>query len=131
MQSEEQKIRELHSSWIKAVNAGDLALLLTLITEDVVFISPGERPVGRDTFTAKFLNSHKELRIHCFSDLEEIVVAGEVAFTRSSDRVSVTSRAGGPMTEFNGHRLTIYRKQSEGHWLLARDVHTLSPKPLV
>jgi ketosteroid isomerase-like protein len=26
-----------------------------------------------------------------------------------------------------GHRLTVYRKQPDGRWLLARDAHTLSP----
>jgi ketosteroid isomerase-like protein len=28
-----------------------------------------------------------------------------------------------------GHRLTVYRKQLDGRWLLARDAHTLSPSP--
>jgi ketosteroid isomerase-like protein len=26
-----------------------------------------------------------------------------------------------------GHRLTVYRKQPDGRWLLVRDAHTLSP----
>jgi ketosteroid isomerase-like protein len=26
-----------------------------------------------------------------------------------------------------GHRITVYRKQPDGRWLLARDAHTLSP----
>jgi ketosteroid isomerase-like protein len=26
-----------------------------------------------------------------------------------------------------GHRMTVYRKQAAGRWLLARDAHTLSP----
>jgi ketosteroid isomerase-like protein len=25
-----------------------------------------------------------------------------------------------------GHRMTVYRKQRDGRWLLSRDVHTLS-----
>ncbi len=29
--------------------------------------------------------------------------------------------------ELAGHRITIYRKQADGLWLLARDAHTLSP----
>jgi ketosteroid isomerase-like protein len=26
-----------------------------------------------------------------------------------------------------GHRITVYRKQDDNRWLLARDAHTLSP----
>ena len=30
-------------------------------------------------------------------------------------------------TQLAGHRITVYRKQPDGRWLLARDAHTLSP----
>jgi ketosteroid isomerase-like protein len=39
----------------------------------------------------------------------------------------MTPRAGGEATELAGHRITIYRKQSDGRWLLARDANTLTP----
>ena len=49
MASDEREIRTVHSIWIDAVNAGDLARLLTLVAEDVVFLTPAKRrPVGRD-----------------------------------------------------------------------------------
>ena len=125
MQPDEQKIRELHSTWIDAVNAGDLARLLSLMTDDVVFINPGQPPFGRDIFAPHFSTAHQQFQIRCDSDLEEVVVVGEVAYTRSKDALSVTPRAGGPSTNLTGHRLTIYRKQPDGRWLLARDAHTL------
>jgi ketosteroid isomerase-like protein len=37
MTPDEQSIREVHSTWIAAVNAGDLDRLLSLMTDDVVF----------------------------------------------------------------------------------------------
>ena len=37
MGPDEQGIREPHSNWINAVNAGDLVRLLTLMTDDAVF----------------------------------------------------------------------------------------------
>jgi len=43
MGSDEREIRELHSAWIKAVNAGDLARLLAWMTDDVVLLSPAKR----------------------------------------------------------------------------------------
>ena len=41
MGSDERAIREMHSAWIDAVNAGGLDHLLALMTDDVVFLNPG------------------------------------------------------------------------------------------
>ena len=84
-------------------------------------------PFGRDGFSANFSAAHQQVRIRCSSELEEVVVIGEVAYTRSRDALSVTPRAGGKATQLAGHRITVYRKQPDGRWLLARDAHTLSP----
>jgi uncharacterized protein (TIGR02246 family) len=126
MASDEQEIRTVHSIWIDAVNAGDLARLLTLIAEDVVFLTPGQAPADREIFSNHFMAAHQQMRIACASELEEVVVVGEVAYTRSRDTLSVTPRDGGKSAQLAGHRLTIYRKQRDGHWLLSRDVHALS-----
>ena|SRR5688572_13340421 len=127
MEADERAIREVHSTWIDAVNAGDLVRLLTLMADDVVFLNPGQAPCGRDVFSGNFSAAHQQVRIRCSSELEEVAVAGEVAYTRSRDALSVTPRAGGDATHLAGHRITVYRKQSDGRWLLARDAHTLSP----
>lgn len=55
------------------------------------------------------------------------MIVGDVAYTMCRDSLSVTPRAGGEAMELADHRITIYRKQPDGRWLLARDAHTLSP----
>ncbi len=127
MGPDEQEIRAVHLAWIAAVNGGDLDRLLALVTDDVVFINPGQAPVGRDGFSLGFSAAHKQMRIDCTSELEEIVVVGEVAYTRCRDALSVTQRGGGEPTKLAGYRITVYRKQPDGRWLLARDAQTLSP----
>ena len=131
MRSDEQEIHEVHSTWIEAVNAGDLVRLLTMMADDAVFLNPGRAPFGRDGFSDSFSAAHKQVRINCVSELEEVVVVGEVAYTRSRDSLSVIPRdsgeAGGEAKQLAGHRITVYRKQPDGRWVLARDAHTLSP----
>ena len=127
MGPDERAIREVHSTWIDAVNAGDLVRLLTLMADDVVFLNPGRAPLGKDGFSPGFSAAHHQSRIHCISDLEEVVVVGDVAYTRARDSLAVAPRAGGEALQLAGHRLTVYRKQPDGRWLLARDAHTLSP----
>src|SRR5262249_23169688 len=103
MASDEPEIRTVHSIWIDAVNAGDLARLLTLVAEDVVFLTPGQAPFGRESFSSNFMAAHQQMRICCTSELEEVVVVGEVAYTRSRDALSVTPRAGGKAAQLAGH----------------------------
>ena len=57
----------------------------------------------------------------------EVVVVGEVAYTRSRDSLTVSPRADGEESRLAGDRMTIYRKQPDGRWLLARDANVLSP----
>ena len=127
MQADENEIRASHASWIQAVNAGDIERLLTMVTDDVVLLGPGGEPIGKEGFAAKFTSAHEALLINGASDLEEVVVAGDVAYSVCRDSLSVTPRAGGDMSRLAGHRLTVYRKHADGRWLLARDAHTLTP----
>lgn len=127
MESDGRAIRELHSTWINAVNTRDLATLLNAMTDDVVFLGPGETPFGRDAFPARLSAAHQQNQINCISEAQDIVVAGEVAYTMSRDTLTVTPRAGGEEMRFTGFRSTVYRKQPDGRWLLARDTHTLTP----
>ncbi len=125
--SDDQAIHAVHSAWIDAVNAGDLGRLLTLMADDAVFLTPGQALFRREGFSSAFSAADQNIWIRCVSELEEVVVVGEVAYTRSRDALSVTRRAGGEAAQLAGHRITVYRKQPDGRWLLARDAHTLSP----
>ena len=124
MGPDERAIREVHSTWIDAVNAGDLVCLLSLMADDVVFLNPGQAPCRRDGFPPGFSAAHQRARIHCISELEEVVVVGEVAYTRSLDSLSVIP-TGGAEEKLAGHRMTIYRRRPDGGWVLARDANVL------
>ena len=129
MSPEEQGIRHAHAAWISAVNSGDVDLLLTLMTDDAVFLNPGQPPCGPKGFHTNFAAAKDQFVFACASEIEEVCVVGDIAYARSRDDLSITPRAGGPQVNLAGHRLTIYRRRKDGHWLLARDAHTLSTLP--
>jgi uncharacterized protein (TIGR02246 family) len=52
MQNDEQTIRELVDTWMAASKSGDLATVLSLMSDDVVFMVPGKEPFGKDAFAA-------------------------------------------------------------------------------
>lgn len=125
---DEHALREVHTAWIVAVNAGDLYTLLDLMAEDALFLTPGQGPVDRAAFAAGFRAAHQASRIRCVSELREVTVVGELAYALSEDALTVAPRSGGPAVELRGHRLTLYRKHPDGRWRLVRDAHTLVPE---
>jgi len=127
MTADEQAIRTLHATWIEAVNLGDLETLDDLMADDVVFVGPGQQPFGKSAFPAGFTQAHQQFDLRCTSELDEVTVVGEWAFSRATDSLWLMPRNGGEVVVMAGHRLTVYRKGGDGRWRYARDAHTVQP----
>jgi len=52
VKTDEQQIRELVSTWHAATKAGDVDKVLTLMTDDVVFLVHGRPPMGKAGFAS-------------------------------------------------------------------------------
>jgi len=127
MSADERAIREWLAAWFEATAKGDLSRLLSMLTEDVVFLTPGRPPFGRDAFAAGFSSGRQQNQITCAGEFEEVVVAGDVAYTRGRLAVTMTPLTGGKSIQLTGYTLTVFSKQADGRWLLARDANLLSP----
>jgi uncharacterized protein (TIGR02246 family) len=51
-----RQIRELADSWIAASNTGNVSALMDLMTDDVVFMTPGRAPFGKAEFAVDSLS---------------------------------------------------------------------------
>src|SRR5262245_32337103 len=128
MQSDEQEIRQLVSTWMAASKAGDVETVLSLMAEDVVFLVPGQPVMRKADFAAaaQAQASPAAPQFDGTSEIQEIKLLGDWAFMWTKLTVVITPPGGGkPMTRA-GHTLTILQKQS-GKWLLARDANLLAP----
>jgi len=125
MTSDEQAIRDLVATWMRATQAGDIATVLSLMTEDVVFSTPGAEPFGREAFAAAS-KGMADARIEATSEIVELQVLGDWAFSRNRLDVAITPPGGAPVRRY-GYTLTLYRKD-EGRWRLARDANLLAVK---
>ena len=128
MQNDEQEIRDLVSTWMAATKAGDVDTVLSLMSDDVVFLVPG-RPVMRKADFAAAARSQAAAggpRFDGASEIQEIKILGEWAFMWTKLTVVVTPPNGGPSMTRAGHTLTILKKQN-GKWVLARDANLLAP----
>jgi uncharacterized protein (TIGR02246 family) len=125
-QRDEQAIRDFVDTWLKASESGDLATMLSLVADDVIFMTPDREPFGKEEF-AKNYEQMKDVKLKTESDIQEIKVFGQWAWMRNFLRVSFTPTGGKSMTH-SGYVLTILRKAEDGHWVIARDANLLMPE---
>ena len=130
MQSDEQEIRQLVSTWMAATKAGDVDTVLSLMADDVVFLVPGRPVIRKADFAvaARAQSGQEGPRFDGTSEIQEIKVLGDWAFMWTKLTVVATPPGNGkPMTR-SGHTLSILNRQN-GRWVLARDANMLSPVP--
>jgi uncharacterized protein (TIGR02246 family) len=125
MNSDEQAIRKLVATWLDATKAGDVEAVLGLMTDDVVFMVPGQEPFGKEAFAAASRGMHGAA-FEGTSEIVEIKVLGDWAWMRSRLRVSITPPGGKPIVR-RGYTLTILQRDMKGNWAVARDANLLAP----
>jgi uncharacterized protein (TIGR02246 family) len=124
MSEDERKIREVIETWMAATAVGDLPKVLSLMTDDVVFLVPGKEPFGKEAFASSSA-AMKDMRVEGKSEFHELVVTGDWAFCRTHLQVTVTP-PGKSAVRRSGYTLTLFKKQQNGSWLLARDANLLT-----
>ena len=125
--NDEQQIRDLVGTWMSATKAGDVDTVLSLMTDDVVFLVAGQAPFGKQKF-AEALRAPvgaKLPKIDGRNDIQEIRVFGDWAYMWTRLSVEMTPPGGAPMKRA-GHTLSVLRKTG-GRWQLARDANLLVP----
>lgn len=126
---DEHAIRNVINTWMLATAAGDIETVLELMTDDVVFLTPGNEPFGKEEFkqSAEAARSGEEGGpiYDGKSDIKEIKVLGDWAFVRAQLTVT-TLFAGGPPARRSGYALSLFRREPDGKWRLARDANLLS-----
>jgi uncharacterized protein (TIGR02246 family) len=128
MDNDEREIRELVSTWMSATQAGDTEKVLSLMSDDVVFLIAGQPPmIGKQAYAsaARALSGPNGPKFSGKSDIQEIEVAGDRAFMWTRLTVVVTPPGGAKTATRTGHTLSVLKKQN-GKWLLARDANMLT-----
>ena len=109
---------------LDAYLARDMDRWLAGFTEDIVVMPPGERmTVGLDALreASRIMFSwHEKYEIKIDSELLEIAVAGDWAYTRDIYEARYLPPGGGDPILDPGRSLIIWRRQPDGAWLISR-----------
>jgi uncharacterized protein (TIGR02246 family) len=123
MSADETAIRNLVAAWMQASEQGDTDTVLRLMADDVVFMTPGREPFGKEAFRSA-AQGMKDMKIQGTSDIRELQVIGGWAYARNYLEMTMTPPGGKPVKRA-GYTLTLFRKEPDGRWLLARDANLL------
>jgi uncharacterized protein (TIGR02246 family) len=127
---DEVGIDRLRDRHIAALNAGDADAWVDCFTDDGVQMPPhfatnaGKPAVRR--WSQGVLNLF-ECRFGL--SVDEVRVAADWAFERGRYTITLTPRAGGGPMDDNGKYVTVYQRQRDGSWKIARDIWN-SDQPL-
>ncbi len=127
MSKDEQAIRAVIDQWVRASGAGDVNTMLNLLSDDMVFIVPGQPPFGKKEFKASWDEPMKGVKVKADAQVEEVLISGDFACTRARLAVQITT-SDGKTSRAKGYTMTLFRKQPDGRWLLARDANLLTPE---
>lgn len=122
--NDEQSIRELVEKWLTASKTGDVATLVNLMADDVIFMTPGREPFGKEAFAA---SDDRPVLKEATSDIQELEVLGNSAWMRNYLDLNIEFPNGETKRQA-GYTLTILKKNSAGQWVISRDANLLMPK---
>ena len=127
-QNDEQEIRQLVSTWMTVTKAGEIEKVLSLMSDDVVFLMPGQPVMRKAGFAAASrAQAGKDApKFDGTSEIQEIKTLGDWAFMRTKLTVVMTPPGAAQSMIREGHTLSILKKQN-GKWVLARDANMLAP----
>lgn len=112
--------------WTAAVNARDLQSYLELLTEDIVWIPPGQQALhGRDAFASWVEPFFRQFGYELALTAEQVRIAGDWAVERGAFHTTMTS-PDGRSGHHAGSYLVWWRRGVDDVWRIERYVDATS-----
>ena len=111
----------LRAAWVSAVAAGDANALLPLLDDEYeVWAHAAPEIHGPAAAVDAMRGALAQFHVAQSFEPIETVTAGDWAFERGIERMTVTPLAGGPERTMTQRALLILRRGSDGRWRYAR-----------
>ena len=95
--------------------------IVDLDTEDAVIMYAGEpAAIGKEAIRARQQAFRDQATFEETRSVDEVVVSGDWAFVRWTGTGTVTPKDGGEPSEFNRKGITIFQRQADNSWKIAR-----------
>ncbi len=116
-QTVEDEIKAAGLAWEEAYNNGDVDGVAAMHAEDAVVMPPGfAAVVGGDAVRADAEAFFSEYSTDHATDIQEIIVEGDIAIERANYTDILTPLAGGDPIADEGKHIVVYRRGDDGDW---------------
>jgi uncharacterized protein (TIGR02246 family) len=127
MPTDDEAIRAVIQTWHERTAKGDVEGVLSLMTEDAVFLAAGKPAVnGRAAFEQGLRAVLAHGRIESSAQVDEVMVSGDLAFATTQLAVKVIPNDGSAAASRHGPTLTVFQRSGDGAWRLKRDANLLA-----
>jgi len=116
VEDDERAIRDLIDQWMVATKAGDLDAVLSLMTDDVVFLRASQPSMDRKAFEESFRGFAGKVKFEAKQEIKDIRTARDQAYCWSNMTLTMDGKTR------SGAILSVFRK-IEGKWRLSRDAN--------
>jgi len=121
--NDENAVRALVATWISASEVGDTATILSLMSDDVLFLLPGQLPMTKQGFIDA-QQAMPGVSLRARSEVQEVSVSGDLAYCWTKLSVTAVPPGKAPIKRA-GNVLSVLRKES-GRWVILRDANMLT-----
>ncbi len=116
-------IESLRDAHVAALNAGDAEGWAGCFTEDAVQMPPHFGANAGKAAIEGWSKGFLGMFACRFSlSVDEVQATDDWAFERGRYDITLTPKAGGESMDDNGKYITLYQRQSDGSWKIARDI---------
>ena len=123
MQEDERQLRRLIAVWMQSMEEGDVDTVLSLISNDAVFLMPGQAPMKKTDF-AETQHAIVHLKFSIDYDIQDLAVSGDLAYCWNHLSVEIDLMEQGETLQRAGNVLSVFRKE-DGKWRMLRDANLL------
>jgi uncharacterized protein (TIGR02246 family) len=116
-----EEIRRMRRRWVDVVNAGDAERYSQLMTQDAVWIPPGQPPVqGREAIREWLEPLFSRYKYRFALRGSRVQLAGDWAVERGDFASRLTRKAGGDAQSRRGTYIVLWRQNESGEWRIER-----------
>jgi ketosteroid isomerase-like protein len=120
------QLAKAQHDYVAAINSNQPDVLTNAVTSDVVVITPNSpKLIGKVQLRAWARRHFKATHAIWEKTPSDIVVAGDWAFETYEYRVVDTPKTDGPTTIATGSGISVYHRDDDDVWRIARDVSTM------
>ncbi len=117
-------IEETNARFLEAFKRGDKAAMMAHYTDDAVVLMPNQPASrGRTAINQAYTEFLSQM---AFKDgavkTEDVMMSGDMAVETGSYTWTLTVKSGGELSD-KGKYVTVWKRQTDGSWKIARDIN--------